>query len=273
MFYQSSIWVAEPAPIAVSSFRPPLDEARGFYRVRFARTELDRIACCRLRYEVFNLELGEGLQQSELTGLDQDEYDDHCNHLMVIEERTGNVVGTYRMQTDELAAAHGGYYSASEYDLSEVPAEMMGRAVELGRACIAREHRNKAVFFLLWRGLMAYLLWNSKRYLFGCSSLTSQNPEEGLQAYDWLLREGHVREDFQTAPLPGYVCDAGRHETFTGEFEIPKLFSTYLRNGAKICGPPALDRFFGTIDFLTLLDLEDFDARLGRALALELPSR
>lgn len=241
--------------------------------MRFARTRADLDACCRLRYEVFNLELGEGLSESERTGLDRDRFDEVCDHSMVIDESRGVVIGTYRMQASEQARAAVGYYSADEFDLTGLPHSLEARAIELGRACIIREHRNKAVFFLLWRGLMAYLLWNRKRYLFGCSSLTSQNPEEGLNAYDWLLRKGHVREDFQTPPLSAYECVVDGHQPFRGEYPIPKLFSIYLRNGAKICGPPALDRFFGTIDFLTLLDVEDFDRRLGRALADGLPGR
>jgi len=262
-----------PTATPAGTTRPPLDETRGTYRLRYARDAGDVEACCRTRYEVFNLELGEGLTESEATGIDRDRFDAQCDHLMVIDAARERVIGTYRMQTLEAASAGEGFYSAGEFDFSRVPAEVLAGSVELGRACIEREHRDKAVLFLLWRGLMAYLLWNRKRYLFGCSSLTSQDPEEGLRAHDWLVRRGYRHADVETPVLPDYACEAAEHRPFEGEYPIPRLFSTYLRHGAKITSPPALDRAFGTIDFLTLLDSEQFDRRLAGVFALGLERR
>lgn len=264
---------SSPTALAVAAHRPPLDELRGAYRVRYVRDEADLEACARLRYEVFNLELGEGLDQSVAAGLDLDEFDQQCNHLLVIEEATGKVVGTYRMQTSEMAREGAGFYSAGEFDLGGLPEELIAESIELGRACIVKEHRNKIVLFLLWRGLMAYTLWNDKRFLFGCSSLTSQDPAEGLWAYDHLKRDGRVEDPWLCPVLPAYLCESEAYTSRPEPYPIPKLFSTYLRHGARICSPPALDRFFGTIDFLTLLDKEKFDARLAAVFALGLPSR
>lgn len=244
---------------------PPLDELRGSYRVRFARSEEDVRRCCSMRYEVFNLELGEGLAGSETLELDQDPYDGVCHHLMVLEERTGEVVGTYRMQTWEVAMAGHGFYSADEYDLSGIPEAVLRQSVELGRAAIVREHRDKSVLYLLWRGLTAYRLWTGTRHMFGCSSLTSQDPEEGLRCHDYLRRKGYLHPEFEALPLPGYVCEVADHTPFTGEYPIPKLFSFYLRYGAKLCSPPALDRHFGTIDFLTWMDTNSIMGKLTEA--------
>ncbi|MFT7668963.1 MAG: putative hemolysin [Planctomycetota bacterium] len=240
--------------------RPPLDERSGKYRLRFARNTRDLQGCMRLRYEVFNLELGEGLAESESSGLDRDRFDDVCDHLMVIDEKTEEVIGTYRMQTWEMGQGPMGFYSAGEYDLSGIPSEFIESSVELGRAAVALHNRDKTVLFLLWRGLMAYLRWNHKRHFFGCSSITSQDPEEGLQAYDWLKRSGHIHKEFEALPLSSYRCDSGPRETFAGEYAIPKLFALYIRYGAKLCSPPAIDREFGTIDFLTWTDTK----RMGR---------
>jgi len=264
---------SQPTSTPPGPTRPPLDETRGLYQLRYARDAGDVEACCRARYEVFNLELAEGLAESAAIGLDRDRYDEQCDHLMVIDTTTERVIGTYRMQTLETAEAAAGFYSAGEFDFGPAPRELMECSVELGRACVVREHREKAVLFLLWRGLMAYLLWNRKRFLFGCSSLTTQDPEEGLKAHDWLVREGHRHADFETPALPEYVCESAGHETFEGKYPIPRLFSTYLRHGAKITSPPALDRQFGTIDFLTLLDSEQFDRRLASIFALGLERR
>ncbi len=266
-----------PPPAATPAERfatiPPLDEQRGSYRLRFARDAEDVRRCCRMRYEVFNLELGEGLAESEASGLDVDPFDEVCHHLMVLEERTGEVVGTYRMQTWAMAQAGHGFYSAGEYDLSGIPEPLLRQAVELGRAGIVREHRDRAVLALLWRGLTAYRLWTGSRYLFGCSSLTSQDPEEGLRCHDYLERMGHLHPEFEARPLPGYVCEVESHEPYTGEFPIPKLFGFYLRYGAKLCSPPALDRYFGTIDFLTWMDTSSVMGKLRDAISRGLTAR
>ncbi len=242
-------------PLAHAALIPPLDERAGSYRLRFARTENDLEECRRVRFRVFNLELGEGFDTAYETGLDEDEFDLQCQHLMVEHIGLGETIGTYRMQVSEVAMAGMGFYAASEFDLSMLPADLMDDSIELGRACIAKEHRDHKVLFLLWRGLAAYATHTGRRRMFGCSSLTSQDEAEGLRFFEQLRREGHVHPTLHLDPLDAYACKA---ETFEGpEVSTPKLFKTYLRHGAKILGPPAIDRAFGTIDYLTLLEVTE----------------
>lgn len=232
----------------------------GKYVVRFAQTpeELDEVL--KLRFDVFNLELGEGLESSFLTGRDQDEYDAACHHLIVVESATGKIVGTYRLQTGAMAAAGVGFYSATEFDLSRLPLELLEDSVELSRACIAKEFRNTQVLFLLWKGLASYIAFNRKRFLFGCCSLTSQDAEEGKRAMELLEREGHLHERYFVPPKPGVECyPAGFRAEVQSAVKLPKLFRSYLRIGAKVCGPPAIDRTFKTIDFFVLFDLFEMD--------------
>src|SRR5260221_14216267 len=125
--------------------------------------------------------------------------------------------------------------------------------IELGRACVHPEHRNLVVLGLLWKAIADYARNQGARYLFGCSSLTSQDPAVGASAYAELCRKHLAPAQWRTRPLPAYDCPL---ERLSGEtVKIPKLLRAYLTLGAKICGPPALDRNFKTIDFLTLLDL------------------
>lgn len=233
----------------------------GKYSVRFARTaeELDEVL--RLRFEVFNVELGEGLDESWRTGRDVDPFDAVCHHLMVVEETSGRLVGTYRMQTAEMAARHNGFYTADEFDLRTLPDEVLERTVEVGRASVARDFRNRSMLFLLWRGLAAYMILNEKRYLFGCCSLTSQDPAEGQRVMDHLTRNDQIHPRFRVRPQPGWECypDSFDPERIGGPVRIPRLFGTYLRIGGKVCGPPAIDRRFKTIDYLVLLDIEALD--------------
>lgn len=244
---------------------PPSEMLEGKYRVRFAvsREELDEIQ--RLRFEIFNLELGEGLESSFQTGRDLDEYDLACHHLIVIEVATEKVVGTYRLQTGAMAAAATGFYSATEFDLSHLPLEVLEDSVELSRACIAKEYRNTQVLFLLWKGLASYIAFNRKRFLFGCCSLTSQDAAEGKLAMELLEREGHLHPSYFVPPKKGFECySADFAVTSPFDVKLPKLFRSYLRIGTKVCGPPAIDRTFKTIDFFVLFDLFEMDRQTQR---------
>ena len=230
----------------------PLRDGR--YEVRFARDAGELEAIQRLRFEVFNLELGEGLADSFASGRDADEFDPFCHHLMLHDLEAGEVVGCYRLQTAAMAAANRGFYSAGLFDLSGLPATALARSVELGRACIAAAHRSTAALFLLWRGLAHYVAHNQMRYLFGCCSLTSQDPRTGSAMLRHLEERGHLHPDWHVEPAAGMACSiASRVDPAP---ELPALFRTYLRYGAKVCGPPAIDREFQTIDYLVVLDVD-----------------
>jgi putative hemolysin len=241
---------------------PQTEISEGRYNARFARTREELDALLKLRFEVFNLELGEGLESSFLTSRDLDEFDNVCHHLIVEDIDTGRIVGTYRMQTGEMAAAARGFYSATEFDLSLLPPGVLDDSVELGRACVAGDHRNTHVLFLLWKGLAAYVAHNQKRYLFGCCSLTSQDEGEGLRVMEMLEQQGHCHPSFSVAPLPGLECKAASPDSRVAE--IPKLFRIYMHYGAKVCGRPAIDRQFKTIDFVVLFDVFDMAAQTRR---------
>lgn len=234
----------------------------GRYEVRFARRVEELEELCRLRYQVFNVEMGEGLASSRETGLDIDEFDPLCHHLIVVDSSTGEIVGCYRIQTSVMADSHRGFYSQGEFDLSGLGAAVLGQAIEVGRACVAREHRSTQVLFLLWRGLALYVATNRKRYLFGCCSLTSQDPHEGRAVMEHLEREGRVHPQYAVVPQRGYECYDDTLDHRPVEVRIPPLFRIYLRHGALVCGPPAIDRCFKTIDYLVLFDVDAMDQRM-----------
>lgn len=240
---------------------PSLRIESGGYRVSFARTPAEIDAALRLRFRVFNVELDEGLEESWKTGRDVDRFDAYCHHLIVTDRATGGTIGTYRMQTAAMAARHEGFYSDGEFVLAALGAGVLENSVEVGRACIAREHRRRQVLTLLWRGLAAYMSHHGKRYLFGCCSLTGQNAGEGLRLLDQLRRDGMTHPELVVPARPGWDCveaaGEGAREPHGGpDIPIPPLFGLYLKLGALVCGGPALDRQFGTIDYLVLLDLE-----------------
>ena len=246
------------APQPVRSGRGPWSSP---YRVGLARTEDERRAAFRLRFRTFNLELNEGLESAYQTGEDTDEFDPFCDHVIVQEKRTGSVVGTYRLQTGSTAKRHLGYYSAREFDFT--PYEpLASRMVELGRACIHPHHRRYEVLMLLWKAIARYAVERGAQYLIGCSSLTSQDPAVGAATYESLkpmLAPAHLR----TVPTAEYACEPAM---CIEPVQPPKLLRTYLAVGAYICGPPALDRAFKTIDFLTWMDLDNLSPAIRKRL-------
>ena len=229
---------------------------RPTYLVRLARSADEVRAAQRLRFDVFNLELNEGLAESHFTGLDADAFDEVCDHLIVEQVSTGEIVGTYRLQTGQRAATNICYYSEREFDF--LPYEPLRKeTIELGRACVHTDHRNFNLLHLLWRGIALYARQRNARFLVGCSSLTSQDAGEGMAIYQDLRAKFLVRLEWRTNPHPELRCAAG---SGASAGRPPRLMRAYLGLGARICGPPALDRQFGTIDFLTLLDLHSLPA-------------
>ncbi|MCY7305076.1 MAG: GNAT family N-acetyltransferase [Rhodoferax sp.] len=221
------------------------------YQARLASSAADVLAAQALRFAVFNLELDEGLAESYDTGLDQDPFDAHCDHL-IIEDNQATVVGTYRLQTGQAAAQGLGYYCAREFELGAFEPDR-DCILELGRACISVPHRNFAVLTLLWRGIAAYARERGSRYLIGCSSLTSRDSRQGAAAYRKLAPNlAPVR--WRALPKLRFSCPLDDCGSTT--VKIPRLLGAYLALGAAICAPPAMDREFGTIDFLTWLDIE-----------------
>jgi putative hemolysin len=226
----------------------------GAYRVRFAETQQELESVFRLRFLVFNLELREGLESSYESGRDIDPFDGVCDHLIVEHGATSEVVGTYRLQSGSVAASNLGYYSAREFEFS--PYEpLRDSLIELGRASIHRDHRSFEVLTLLWRGIARYALSRSARYLVGCSSITSQDTREGSAMY-WRLRDYLAEPAFQTKPREEFSFPVLQDAEAAQDAHPPRLLRAYLSIGARICGPPAIDRDFKTIDFLTLLDLD-----------------
>ena len=148
------------------------------------------------------------------------------------------------------------------------PLAWCGRELhQVGRACIAPEHRLKPVLYLLWKGLALYMTHSDKRFLFGPCSLTSQDPWDGKRALDLLERRQLIRRDVEVRARSGFECvwsgDDPEPER-ASRLELPPLFEIYLRYAGRVVGPPVIDREFKTIDFFVLFDVEALSARARR---------
>jgi putative hemolysin len=230
------------------------------FEVKIADTLQEVEAALRLRFEVFNLELREGLQSSYESGFDSDVYDTFCDHIIVKEITTGKVVGTYRLLPQWKAEKHIGFYSENEFDLSKFK-NVPGQSLELGRSCVAKKYRSLAVINLLWNGISKYLEMHSISNLFGCASFHTNNVKEIAAAFAYLQLYHSAPEEYHVKPLDSCAMKIPfqlltSHDIESAYKKFPSLVKGYLRLGAMICGEPAYDKEFGTTDILIVINAQ-----------------
>ena len=228
-------------------------------------------AAQRLRYDVFSSEPGFALT-GQGDGLDADRFDEHCDHLLVREENSGELVGCYRMLTPTGAIAAGGLYTATEFDIQSLDS-LRPSLVEMGRAVVHNDHRNGAVVLLMWAGILAYLDHCDYDYVTGCVSVpvVVEGERPGTQirgVRDFVTRRHAAPAEFQVRPYRPVVIDGHPLDEIAPPARpvIPPLMRGYLRLGAQICGEPAHDPDFGVGDFPALLDKRQADTRYLRRL-------
>ncbi|MEU2509092.1 GNAT family N-acyltransferase [Streptomyces sp. NPDC007863] len=231
------------------------------YLVGLARDQDDVRAAQRLRHLVFAGEMGARLDGPE-PGLDTDAFDAYCDHLLVREESTGEVVGTYRILPPERAAVAGRLYSESEFDLARL-APIRHDLVEVGRSCVHPAHRNGAVIALIWAGLARYMTDTGHEWLAGCCSVPLADGG-ALAAATWdTVKAKHLApEEYWVTPHKLWNSDGVRRPE--GRTELPPLLRGYIRLGAWVCGAPAHDPDFGVADLYVLLSLRRTNPRYLR---------
>lgn len=234
-------------------------ESRGRYRVRLAQTEADRWRVQRLRYAVFARELGATVEGAE-RGLDADPLDARVDHLLVVDEPSGECVGTYRLATLAQVGHAPGFYSRRQFDLARLDPKIEAEGVELGRACIALGHRNRGVLHLLLRGIGAYLVRSRKRFLFGCGSVLLKEPSEAEFVVRAIEREGWIDPTLEVAPTEAHRLPASSGGAAIGP-DLPPLLHAYCAMGARLAARPAWDPHFRSLDFFVLLDRLAMDPR------------
>jgi putative hemolysin len=230
------------------------------FSVSLAKSHDDIFAAQRLRYEVFGLECGADLSSRD-EGVDRDEFDEYCEHLIVRDVTTDEVVGTYRILTSWMAKDAGAFYSEAEFDISNLKL-LVPRLVEVGRSCIREGYRQGSVISLLWSGLAQFMTTRGYEYLMGCASIQLEvGGDRASAAYlsvkDRCLSPEHwrvyPRTPFPVNPIKSLPIGA-----------LPPLIKGYVRLGAYVCGEPAWDRHFNSADLLMLLPLSRMNPRYAR---------
>ncbi|WP_280492891.1 GNAT family N-acetyltransferase [Nocardia asiatica] len=242
-------------------------EERARYSLVVSSDRDHRVAAQRLRYNVFANEPGFQIPDDG-TGLDADHFDEHCDHMLVRDDATGEFVGCYRMLPPDRAAAAGGYYTATEFDLTQLDPEGM-RIVEMGRACVVPDHRNGSVLTLMWAGILHYIQLTGYEWVMGCVSVPMQDtpadaPGVNVRGVRDLLLGRHASDpERRVHPYNPVVVEGKTLDELTppSRPKLPPLVRGYLRLGAEICGEPAHDPAFAVADFVVLLGLDTINTR------------
>lgn len=228
------------------------------YLLKLASTEKELESVLRLRFEVFNLELDLGYSASELTQMDQDEFDAICHHLILVFKETGKTIGTYRLQTHIMASQALGFSAAKYFNLNEISDSILETTVEIGRACVAKKYRNIQALLLLWKGLANYLILSKNQYFLGCTTFQTQSPWQARCAYDYFQKNNFMHPSILVYPNSKYFLNLPQYCPDSCEVEIPHILQLYLSGGAKICSLPSIDKDFNSVDFLTMFHGADF---------------
>ncbi len=235
--------------------------AVGKISVSWARHQDEVRAAQRLRYQVFAVEMGATLPVT-VAGHDIDPFDDYCEHLLVRDEASGDVIGTYRVLTPTQAKRAGSTYSDTEFDLTRLRS-LRERMVELGRSCVHADHRSGGVILALWGALAEFMARNQLDTMIGCASIPMQTPgaNSGQAAASiWRqVRQTHLAPiEYHVTPrlaLPVDKLDDSLN------IEPPALIRGYLRLGAKVLGAPAWDPDFNSADLPMMMRIADLPPR------------
>ncbi|MGM0769270.1 MAG: GNAT family N-acetyltransferase [Pseudomonadota bacterium] len=219
-------------------------------------------AAQRLRYRVFSEEYESDLGAAT-PGIDADEFDRHCDHLVVTDEATGELVATTRVLHQHKMAEAGGFYSEGEFELGAFR-KLTGNIAELGRTCVHPDYRNGATITLLWASLAEYLVKHEVEYLIGCASISMA--DGGLKAWNiarYLQREFMADQAFRVTPrreLPHLAHPVAGDKPV----DVPALIRAYMRLGARVCGEPCWDPEFRCADVLVVLEVSRLASRYSR---------
>lgn len=229
-------------------------------------------AAQRLRHDVFTSEPGFALAGAS-DGRDADRFDEYCDHLLVREDNSGQLVGCYRMLPPPGAIAAGGLYTATEFDVGGLDC-LRPSLVEMGRAVVRADHRNGGVVLLMWAGILAYLDRCGYDYVTGCVSVPVDGPDDSAQGSairgvrDFVRRRHAAPDEYTVYPYRPVTVDGRGLDDIESpaRVAVPPLMRGYLRLGAQVCGEPAHDPDFGVGDFPALLDKRQADTRYLRRL-------
>lgn len=237
----------------------------GDLEARLARDEGEIEAAQRLRYKIFYEEMGAQPGASVLAEKrDSDAYDDVCDHLLVLDHRLGkgtdSIVATYRLIRKEAAQRAGGFYSAGEYDISNIE-KFPGQLLELGRSCVAENYRNRPTMQLLWRGIAGYVFHHHIDLMFGCASFPGIDPAQHAESLSYLHHYHPAPKNVSPRALPERYVNMNlmakdQVDPKRALLNLPPLIKGYLRLGGFFGDGAVIDAPFNTVDVLVMVQTD-----------------
>jgi len=244
-----------------------MDKVPSSFRVKLATTEAERLAAQALRYRVFVKELhGDGPLVDHDLGLERDEFDPFCDHLLLLDDnRGGEVAGVYRLLRDDQAEQAGRFYSENEYDLSMLKTSGR-RLLELGRSCLDAPYRGGVAMFHIWQGLAQYVADHEIELLFGVASFHGTDLSKLAQPLS-LLHHNHLAPlSLRTRALPEQfqrmdIIPEAALDRRAAMLQVPSLIKAYLRLGGFVGEGAYVDHAFNTTDVCLIMDTEKLSAK------------
>lgn len=250
----------------------------GPLEVRLAKNTKEIKKAQRLRYQVFYEEMSAIADAQTLaTQRDTDPYDAFCDHMLVVDHSSmkrnklgrlkPEIVGTYRLLRQDVADCHGGFYTASEFDIQPlIDANPGKRFLELGRSCVLKPYRNKKTVELLWHGIWSYVLTHNIDVMLGCASIEGTDPQTLATQLSFLHHNASAPDKWQVSALPEQYVDmnllpADQLNPKEALRALPPLVKGYLRLGAFIGDGAVIDHQFGTTDVLIILPVSELNSR------------
>ncbi len=241
-----------------------VDERVGPLQVRLTQTDEEVDAALALRYRIFYDEMrARPSPEVAARKRDFDDFDDHCEHLVVLNHELGDgadaVIGTYRMLRRGGAEAIGRFYSSDEYDISKLIARS-GEILEMGRSCVDAAHRTRAVMQIMWRGIAAYVFANKIDFLFGCASLHGTDPTAMAVPLSYLYHNHLAPEAFRPVALAERYVDMNLLPPEEIDFksavrDLPPMIKGYLRLGGVVGDGAVIDHEFNTVDVCVVVEI------------------
>ncbi|MBN2120798.1 MAG: GNAT family N-acetyltransferase [Candidatus Omnitrophica bacterium] len=228
-------------------------------------------------FEILIVKKGEYLRKAQVlrgevffgkTLLDQDAFDKACEHLVVIDKKTQQVVGTYRLLLRSQAEKTTGFYSETEFNLKNIKNNCRGELLEMGRACVDARYRKFPILNFLWKAIISYMVDNKVKFIFGCSSIEEPQPAKVSKIFKFLKDNAFSPPRFRVAPLKNkrypYFKEPVEYSRKEALSLVPSLVKGYLTMGAVACGEPAWDKEFDTADFFMMVETEKMNASFLR---------
>jgi putative hemolysin len=244
--------------------------------VRLAKNAEEIVASQRLRYKVFfeeegvkSLDRGDGIDTSAQIlkeHRDFDEFDPYCDHLVAIDRNAGAkpddyIVGTYRLMRKDGKKRIGKWYSQTEFDVEKFDAAE-GEILELGRACVRADHRDRRTMQMMWNALAAYMFDYDIKIMFGCGTFLGTDPGKYKQALSYLYYNCVARGELEITAKgenarPMDLLPESEVDPAAAMNEIPTMIRGYIRAGAKVSNSLWIDWGFNGFDVCIIFEMKD----------------